>query len=404
MNLPIPSSKMTARRARSDVTSAFDVSAVLNLAFLHPGCPTDDKLKEMVVDAYRNSRLFIEDHQAGRMPWTQLAAIYGAPPVDASHLANMSSFGTFRNRSALLERAGVPALPRPGPANPRTSHSCNLPSCKINLPFLCADLLNDVLGGQKFAMKASSQLERALEDCGSIVSGMGLVAKCKCDDWPQCLCPKRHEARKILNASVPGGLCDDRSVIAPTNLRHGHANIDQTNTGPLTPCSITPLAHTSVHTQQHHSHPVHPQLHLHPFTHATTHIHPRTQSHNTSPTQTPTPTSLPRQHQPRSLDITHQHQQHTQQTHALTSLPHSTTHAQSFIQLPHLDQSPPSQGVRYLHCAFNDPKATNYTNPIHLIQSNPRPPPTNQAPASTTNHIHILFQPQDLSRTPHRSP
>ena len=130
---------------------------------------------------------------------------------------------------------------------------------------------------------------------------------------------------------------------------------------------------------------------------------------------------------PQSLDITLQHQQHTQQTHTLTSLPHSTTHAQSFIQSPHLDQSPPSQGVRYLHSAFNDPKATNYTNPIHLIQSNPRPPPTNQAPASTTNHIHILFlkatnatnqshtplspqppsgslflQPQDLSRTPHR--
>lgn len=208
MSLPNPSSKMTTRRARSDVTSAFDVSAVLNLAFLHPGCPTDDKLKEMVVDACRNSRLFIEDHQAGRMPWTQLAAIYGAPPVDASHLANMSSFSSFRNRSALLERAGVPALPRSGLANPRTSHSCNLPSCKLNLPFLCADLLNDVLGGQKFAMKASGQLERALEDCGSIVSGMGLVAKCKCDDWPQCLCPKRHEARKILNASVPGGLND----------------------------------------------------------------------------------------------------------------------------------------------------------------------------------------------------
>ena len=211
---------------------------------------------------------------------------------------------------------------------------------------------------------------------------------------------------------------DNRSVIAPTNLRHGHASIDQTNTGPLTPCSITPLAHTSVHTQQHHSHPVHPQLHLHPFMHATTHT---TLAHNHT---THHPHRLP--HQPRSLDITHQHQQHTQQTHALTSLPHSTTHTQSFIQLPHLDQSPPSQGVRYLHSAFNDPKATNYTNPIHLIQSNPRPPPTNQAPASTTNHIHILFlkatnaptnhtplslqpppgflflQPQDLSRTPHR--
>ena len=100
-----------------------------------------------------------------------------------------------------------------------------------------------------------------------------------------------------LMAALPS-VYDNRSVIAPTNLRHGHASIDQTNTGPLTPCSITPLAHTSVHTQQHHSHPVHPQLHLHPFTHATTHIHPRTQSHNTSPTQTPTPTSFPRHHTP----------------------------------------------------------------------------------------------------------
>ena len=62
---------------------------------------------------------------------------------------------------------------------------------------------------------------------------------------------------------------DNRSVIAPTNLRHGHASIDQTNTGPLTPCSITPLAHTSVHTQHHHSPPV-PRCHTPtPTTHST---------------------------------------------------------------------------------------------------------------------------------------
>ena len=124
---------------------------------------------------------------------------------------------------------------------------------------------------------------------------------------------------------------DNRSVIAPTNLHHGHASIDQTNTGPLTPCSTTPLAHTLVHTLF--SNTTHTQSILNSTcTRSSTQPHTSTLAHNHT-------THHPHRllHCPRSLDNTHQHQHHTQQTHALSSLPDSTTHTQSFNQLPQLD-------------------------------------------------------------------
>ena len=256
----------------------------------------------------------------------------------------------------------------------------------------------------------------------------GSMAPCQNSSAPASSIQLNQYTNPIsLYSVIAFGLCVRVYIVGMITVRLSRQRISVTGTPASTkrtPVPSPPAASHHLPTLQFTlSNTTHTQSILNSTcTRSRTQPHTSTLAHNRT---THHPHRLP--HQPRSLDITHQHQQHTQQTQALTSLPHSTTHTQSFIQLPHLDQSPPSQGVRYLHCAFNDPKATNYTNPIHLIQSNPRPPPTNQAPASTTNHIHILFlkannatnqshtplslqppsgslflQPQDLSRTPHR--
>ena len=148
------------------------------------------------------------DYASGAMPWSTLAKTRGSPRLDLSYLLSLSSFDSFASRSELLARAGSPFLPVSGLDSPTYSFHPNLPSCKYNLPFLCSDVLNDVHSGFKFAMLATPELDEALMDVAAITSPLGLVPKCKCHDppWPRCTCPKSLLARKIVHASVPGGL------------------------------------------------------------------------------------------------------------------------------------------------------------------------------------------------------
>ena len=179
------------------------------LASLHPACPADPIIPQLPSIAARNTRLFLRDyaHDPGS-PWSSLAELYGAAPIDPHYLISLPSFDSFPDRYALMQRAGIPDLPRSGLDRPRYSHEPNQGSCRINLPFLCADVLRDVADGFKFAMVSTPALDEALRGIQSVCSPLGLVAKCRCLEWPHCSCPKSHLARKIVNASVPGGLND----------------------------------------------------------------------------------------------------------------------------------------------------------------------------------------------------